>query len=61
MQNIELPQEDVNTLVQETISIFNSLKYAYEGKYDDFEDIMADVNDHTTRVINIIKEAKSPS
>jgi hypothetical protein len=41
--NIELPPEQVRTLIEETKSIFNSIKYSHEGKYDDFDDIMQDV------------------
>lgn len=54
MENIELPPEEVITLVEETKSIFNSLKYSCEGKYDDFEDIMENVRLHTSQVISII-------
>ena len=54
MENIELPTEDVNTLVEETKSIFNSLKYACEEKYDNFEDIMENVSLHTSQVVSII-------
>ena len=55
-ENIELPTEEVQTLVEETKSIFNSLKYSYEGKYDDFNDIMENVSLHTSQLINTMKE-----
>jgi hypothetical protein len=55
LEDVQIPSEDVVALVGETTSIFNDLKYAYEGKLDDFDDIMVDVNNHTAKVINIIK------
>ena len=55
-ENIELPSEEVQTPVEETKSIFNSLKYSCEGKYDDFNDIMEDVHLHTSQVIGIMNE-----
>jgi hypothetical protein len=61
LEDVQIPSEDVVALVGETTSIFNDLKYAYEGKYDDFDGIMADVIKHTARVKNIIKKAQSPS
>ena len=56
-ENIELPTEEVQTLVEETKSIFNSLKCSYEGKYDDFNDIMENVYLHTSHVIVIMNKA----
>ena len=58
MENIELPPEEVITLVEETKSIFNSLKYSCEGKYDNFEDIMENVYLHTSQVIRIMRESE---
>ena len=49
MEDIELPTEEVNTLVEETKSIFNSLKFSYVGEYDNFNDIMEDVSLHTSQ------------
>ena len=56
MDNIELPPEEVQTLIEETKSIYNSIKYSYEGKYDDFNDIMENVYLHTNQVIGIMRE-----
>jgi len=56
-EDIELPSQEVQTLVEETKSIFNSLKYSCDGKYDDFKDIMEDVYLHTSQVISIMKDA----
>ena len=60
-ENIELPSEEVQTPVEETKSIFNSLKYSCEGKYDDFSDIMQDVHLHTSQVIVIMNESIKPA
>jgi len=54
MENIELPPEEVNTLVEETKSIFNSLKFSHVGEYDKFDVIMEDVSIHTSEVISIM-------
>jgi len=56
MENIELPYEEVQTLIKETTSIYNSIKYSYEGKYDDFDDIMENVYLHTNQAIGIMRE-----
>ncbi len=56
MDNIELPSGEVQTLIEETKSIYNSIKFSYEGKYDDFGDIMENVYLHTSQVINIMSE-----
>lgn len=58
MGNIELPPEEVNALVEETKSIFNLLKFACEGKYDNFDDIMENISPHTSQVINIISRSE---
>lgn len=52
--DIELPPEEVHTLIEETKSIFNSIKYSCEGRYDDFDDIMQDVKLHTSQVIDMM-------
>ena len=57
MENIELPPEEVNTLVDKTKLIFNSLKFSFEGKYDNFDDIMEDVTLHTSKVIGIMSKS----
>ncbi len=54
--DIEVPPEEVHTLIEETKSIFNSIKYSCEGEYDGFDDIMQDVKLHTSRVINVMKK-----
>ena len=54
MDNIELPSEDVNALVEETKSIFNALKFSHVGEHDRFDDIMVDVNIRTSQVIKLI-------
>lgn len=54
--NIELPSEEVQTLIEETKSIYNSIKFSYDGKYDDFNDIMENVYLHTKQVIGIMSE-----
>jgi len=56
MENIELPYEEVQTLIKETTSIYNSIKYSYEGKYDDFDDIMETVYLHTKQLISTVSE-----
>ena len=56
MENIELPSEEVQTLIKETTSIYNSIKYSYEGKYDDFDDIMETVYLHTKQLISTVSE-----
>ena len=56
MENIELPYEEVQTLIKETTSIYNSIKYSYEGKYDDFDDIMETVYLHTKQLIRTVSE-----
>lgn len=61
MENIEIPADKVNILVEETKSIFNLLKYACEREVDNFDDIMGDVSVHTSQVIRIMREAgKAP-
>lgn len=52
--NIELPSEEVQTLIEETKSIYNTIKFSYDGKYDDFNDIMDNVYLHTKQVISIM-------
>ena len=58
MEDIELPSEEVNTLIEETKSIFNLLKFSREGKYDNFDDIMENVSLHTSQVISIMTEGE---
>ena len=57
MENIELPSEEVNTLVEETKSIFNLLKFSCEGEYDNFNDIMENISLHTSQVISIMSKS----
>jgi len=57
VKNIELPPEEVNTLVDETKLIFNSWKFSCEGKYDNFDDIMDDVTLQTSQVISIMSKS----
>ena len=54
--NIELLSEEVKTLIEETKSIYNSINFSCEGKYDDFDDIMENIYLHTSQVISIISE-----
>lgn len=54
--NIELPLEEVQTLIEETKSIYNSIKFACERKYDDFNDIMENVSLHTKQVISFMSD-----
>lgn len=54
--NIELSSEEVNTLIEETKLIYNSIKYSYEGKFDDFNEIMENVYLHSKQVIDIMIE-----
>jgi len=61
MDNIELPAGDIQTLIEETKSIYNSIKFSYEGKYDDFDDIMENVYLHTSQVIRIMHEDNDPT
>jgi len=56
MDNIELPPEEVQILIEETRSIYNSIKFSCEGKYDDFNDIMENVYLHTKQIISIMNE-----
>ncbi len=56
-ENIELPPEEVQTIIEETKSIYNSIKYSYEGQYDDFDDIMQDVKLHTSQAIIIMENS----
>jgi len=56
-EDTELPPEEVQTLIEETKSIFNAIKYSYEGQYDDFDDIMQDVKLHTSQIINMIDKS----
>ena len=58
IDNIELPPEEINTLVEETKSIFNLLKYASTGEHDDYSDIMEDIGEHTSQVIGIMKKSE---
>ena len=58
MDNIELPPEEVKTLIEETKSIYNSLKFACDGKYDNFDDIMENVSLQTSQVISIISKSE---
>lgn len=55
--NVELPSGEVQTLIDETKSIYNFIKFSHEGKYDDFNDMMEDVYLHTKQVISIMNEA----
>ena len=59
MENIDIPADEVNVLIEETKSIFNLLKQGCEGDADDFEDIMADVDLHTSQVIDTIIKCES--
>lgn len=58
-QNIEIPADDVNMLIEETKLIFNLLKHACEGDADNFEEIMADVSLHTSQVIDTMIKCES--
>ena len=57
-ENIELPSEEINSLVEETKLIFNLLKYASTGKYDDYSDNMVTITEHTSQVIGIMKNSE---
>ncbi len=59
MENIEIPADEVNTLIEETKSIFNLLKHACEGDVDNFEEIMADVSHPTSQVIDTMVKRES--
>jgi len=58
MEDIELPPEEINTLIEETKSIFNLLKFSYVGKYDNFSNIMEDVSLHTSQIISIMSTSE---
>ena len=58
MDNIELPSGEVKTLIEETKSIYNSIKFSCAGKYDDFDNIMENVCLHTSQVISIMTEGE---
>ena len=58
-ESVEFPSEDLQTLVEETKSILNSIRLSYDGTSDDFDDIMEDVACHTSRVINTMKATES--
>lgn len=53
--DIELPYNDVTTLIEETKSIYNSIIYSHEGQYDDFDDIMEPVHLHTKQLIDLLR------
>lgn len=55
-ENSVLPPEEVQTLIEETKFIYNSIKYSYDGEYDDFNDIMDSVYLHTKQLIRIMSE-----
>ena len=59
--NIAITLKDLSTLIEETKSIFNSLKFSYDGKYDNFTEIMEDVGLHTSQVISIMKKIENYS
>ncbi len=59
VDDLNLPPEEVNKLIEETKSIYNSIKFSHDGKYDDFNDIMEAVYLHTEEVINIMKDRAS--
>tara|TARA_B100001971_G_C17676719_1_gene280260 strand:- start:116 stop:436 length:321 start_codon:yes stop_codon:yes gene_type:complete len=54
MEDVSIPPEDVNTIVEETKQIFNLLKFSHFGEYDKFDDIMEDVSLHTSEVISLM-------
>ena len=54
IENLELPPDELNTLVEGAKSIFNLMKYAHLGEYDDFADIMEKIGPHTTQVLEKI-------
>ena len=58
MDNVELPSGEVKTLIEETESIYNSIKFSCEGKHDDFDNIMENVCLHTSQVISIMTEGE---
>ena len=58
IENIELPPEEINSLVEETKLIFNLLKYASTGEHDDYSDIMGTISEHTSQVIGIMKKSE---
>ncbi len=57
IQDITPPSDEVDRLIQETIDIFNALKFACEGKQDNFDDIMENVSFNTSQVICLLKES----
>ena len=56
VDDIELPPEEVTTLIEETKAIYNSIKFSHDGECDDFNDIMENVYLHTEQVISIMSE-----
>ena len=58
MDNVELPPEEVKTLIEETKSIYNSIKYSYEKESYNFDDIMENVYLHTSQVLHIMLKDK---
>lgn len=57
-EDIGLPVSDVSMLVDQTKTLFNSLKHAHEGTYDDFAEIMKNVVLHSTEVIGEMKKSR---
>lgn len=58
--DIEFPSEDFDTIVEETKSIYNSIRSFYQGQSDDFDEIMRDVSLHTSQIITLISETERP-
>ena len=60
MEDIKIPIYQIEQLVVETKAIFNSLKYACEGDFDDFDLYMENVSLHTSQVIDIMSHSEKP-
>ncbi|MDD4858920.1 MAG: hypothetical protein PHR56_01755 [Dehalococcoidales bacterium] len=57
--NIELPYDDINVLIEETKSIYNSIYYSHVEDYDDFDDIMEPVYLHTKQLIDLLRSQEN--
>ena len=53
-ESMEFPAEQVHAMVDETKSILNKLSYSCEGKHEDYDEMMKDVQLHTAEILKII-------
>lgn len=56
-ERMDFPSDQVDIMIEETKVILDQLTYACEGKHEDYSDMMEDVFQHTSEIIQMIEDS----